>query len=159
MFCNRCGTEMTPEYVACPRCGRKIGDPVRDLACSRLERHLHTLGFLWIIIGGLFMIPAAALIIFGGAAHFVIRGAEPLAGLFPLLVYIAGSTLVILAAGGICVGMGLMQRRPWARVSAIILGALALIHPPFGTALGVYTLWVLLADESGEEYEYLSRTT
>ena len=159
MFCNRCGTEMLSEDAACPKCGRKLGDPVRDLACARLDGHLHTLGLLWIIVGGIFVIPAAALLIFGGVARFVIPGAGPWAGLVPLLVYLAGSTLVILAAGGICVGMGLRQRQPWARVSAIVLGALALIHPPLGTALGVYTLWVLLADEGGEEYEYLSRTT
>src|SRR5215831_1426702 len=125
MFCNRCGTEMLSEYAACPKCGRKLGDPVRDLACARLDGHLHTLGLLWIIVGGVFVIPAAALLIFGGVARFVIRGAGPWAGLVPLLVYLAGSTLVILAAGGICVGMGLRQRQPWARVSAIVLGALA----------------------------------
>jgi hypothetical protein len=33
---------------------------------------------------------------------------------------------------------------------------LALFHPPFGTALGIYTLWVLLSDENGSEYNYLA---
>jgi hypothetical protein len=33
---------------------------------------------------------------------------------------------------------------------------LALFHPPLGTALGVYSLWVLLADEGGNEYGYLA---
>ena len=50
-----------------------------------------------------------------------------------------------------------MQRQPWARIVAIILGVLALFHFPLGTALGVYTLWVLLADEHGDEYRYLTR--
>ena len=50
-----------------------------------------------------------------------------------------------------------MQRAPWARTTAIILGVLALFHPPLGTALGVYTLWVLVADEHGDEYRYLAR--
>ena len=50
-----------------------------------------------------------------------------------------------------------MQRSPWARTAAIILGVLALFHPPLGTALGVYSLWVLLADERGDEYRYLAR--
>ena len=56
-------------------------------------------------------------------------------------------------------GLGLMQKRPWARAAAIVLGVLALFHPPFGTALGVYTLWVLLSDESGIEYQYLARAS
>ena len=157
MFCNRCGTEMQPGFAACPKCGRQIGDPTRGVAQSRLEGHLHTLGILWMVIGGLFMIPAVILMVFGGGAHFVLRGREPWAVLFPLFVYVAGGTLVVLAAGGVCVGLGLMQRRPWARAAAIILGVLALFHPPFGTVLGVYTLWVLMVDERGEEYRYLTR--
>ena len=31
-------------------------------------------------------------------------------------------------------------------------GYVVLLHPPFGTALGVYTLWTLLAGRSGVEY-------
>jgi hypothetical protein len=112
---------------------------------------------LWIVIGALFMIPALALLLFGGSAHFVLHNEEPLAELFPVLLYLAGATLSLLAAGGIGVGLGLMQRKPWGRTLAIILGALALFHPPFGTALGIYTLWVLLADDGGQEYQYLSQ--
>ncbi|HET6181886.1 MAG TPA: zinc ribbon domain-containing protein [Candidatus Sulfotelmatobacter sp.] len=159
MFCNQCGTEMRPGFGACPKCGRRMGDPVGRVAYSRLERHLHTLGILWMAIGALFLVPAAGLLVFGGSAHFVLHDREPLAGLFPLLVYIGGGSLLLLGAGGVCVGLGLQERQPWARVAAIVLGVLALFHPPFGTALGVYTLWVLLADEQGEEYRHLSGTS
>ena len=51
------------------------------------------------------------------------------------------------------------QTPPWARVLGLVLGFLALLRPPFGTALGIYTLWGLLPDHSGQEYERLSRTT
>ena len=159
MFCNRCGTEMQLGVLACPNCGRQIGDPVSAVAQSRLERHLHRLGILWMVIGGLFMIPALGLLIFGRGIHFVLRDQEPFPGIFPVFLYMASGTLVLLAAGGVCVGLGLMQRRPWARLAAIILAILALFHPPFGTALGVYTLWVFLADERGDEYRYLTRPT
>jgi hypothetical protein len=158
MFCNRCGTELPLGSDTCPKCARRIGDPLRAGAQSRLQRHLGTLSVLWMILGGLFLIPALGLMFFGGSVHFVIRNSEPWAGMFPLFAYIAGSTMTILAAGGICVGLGLRERRPWARTVAIILGVLALFHPPFGTALGIYTLWVLLADERGDEYGYLART-
>jgi len=156
MFCNRCGTQIPPNAVACPQCARRLGDPVSAVAQSRLQGHLHTLGMLWMIMGGLFLIPALGLILFGGGLHLVVHKQEPFATLIPVAIYLVGGTLLILGAGGICVGLGLRDRQPWARIAAIILGVLALFHPPLGTALGVYTLWVLLADETGEEYKYLT---
>jgi hypothetical protein len=156
MFCNRCGAQLQPDFVVCPKCGRHLGYPA---AGSRLEHHLRTLGSLWMVIGGLFLIPALGLMVFGRGAHLVIHGREHLPAFFPLFFSIAGGSLLILAAGGVCVGLGLMQHAPWARTAAIIVGVLALFHPPLGTALGIYTLWVLLADEHGEEYRYLARSS
>jgi hypothetical protein len=110
-------------------------------------------------LGALFAIPAAILLLLGNSGRIMAHFGEPFSGQFgPLLMYAIGGSLLIVAAGGICVGMGLMQQQPWARVAAIILGVLALFHPPLGTALGIYTLWVLLADEHGEEYRYLARS-
>src|SRR3989454_8050868 len=53
---------------------------------------------------------------------------------------------------GFAAGWGLLRREGWARIVALIGGFLALFHPPFGTALGIYTLWVLLPSESEREY-------
>ena len=159
MFCSLCGTEIQPGSAACPSCGRRMGDPAGAVAQSRLERHLRTLGILWMAIGGLFLIPAVAVMVFGHGIRFVVHNHEPWPDLVQFLICVAGGSLAILAAGGVCVGLGLIQRRPWARITAIILGALALFHPPFGTALGVYTLWVLLADENGDQYRYLAGQT
>jgi len=40
---------------------------------------------------------------------------------------------------------------------AIVFGAISLIDIPFGTAIGIYTLWVLLPAESEQEYRTMSR--
>ena len=53
---------------------------------------------------------------------------------------------------GIIAGVGLLQRAPWARILALIMGFLSLISFPFGTALGIYTIWVLMASGAEEEY-------
>jgi hypothetical protein len=158
MFCTRCGSEMQPNAVACSQCGRRLGDPVSAIAQSRLDRHLHTLGILWVAIGGLFLIPSVILMLLGSSIHFVIHDREPFGAAFgPLVLYAIAGSLLILGTGGVCVGLGLMQRLPWARTAALIMGVLAIFHPPFGAALGIYTLWVLLADEHGHEYRYLAR--
>lgn len=127
---------------------------------SRLERHLRTLGILWIVVGILFMIPAIAMTILSGVVHIAIPAtAEVGRYVGPLVMSIIGGSLFILAAGGVLVGWGLMNRQSWARIVAVILGILALFHPPFGTALGIYTLWVLLSDQAGEEYNRLARAS
>jgi uncharacterized membrane protein (DUF2068 family) len=57
------------------------------------------------------------------------------------------------AALGFLTGWGLLKRQPWARMLAIVFGCFSLFDVPFGTALGVYTLWVLLPAESEREYQ------
>jgi hypothetical protein len=59
------------------------------------------------VVGGLFLIPAVGLMVFGRAAHFVFHGREPLPGLFPLLLLlVAGGSLGILGAGGMGLASG-----------------------------------------------------
>jgi hypothetical protein len=45
----------------------------------------------------------------------------------------------------------------WARILGLVIGFLALVRIPFGTALGIYTIWVLLLEQSGREYDQLCR--
>ena len=75
----------------------------------------------------------------------------------PPVFFSLGSVFLLVAVGGILVGWGLMHHERWARITAIVLAVLSLFHPPFFTALGIYTLWVLLPSESAAEYERLSR--
>jgi hypothetical protein len=51
----------------------------------------------------------------------------------------------------------LRQRESWARIVALILGVVALVHFPIGTALGIYTLWVLLPNDVAMEYARTAR--
>lgn len=60
---------------------------------------------------------------------------------------IVGTLLIVVAIPGIIGGIGLLRRQPWARILTLIIGALDLLDIPVGTALGVYTFWVLMRDE------------
>lgn len=62
------------------------------------------------------------------------------------IVFLAGGVL------GIVAGWGLLDRQPWSRGLALVLGFVNLIHIPFGTAVGIYTLWVLLPAQSEREF-------
>lgn len=161
MFCNACGTQLQPTFNLCPRCGRPAGSVAvasRPVLQSRLERHLHTLSILWIAVGILFLLGSFPLLFVGSVSHFVIDGNTVGEALGPVLMSALGGSLLLLAVGGILVGWGLRNHEPWARTVAVVLAILSLFHPPFGTALGIYTLWVLLAGDSAAEYRRLSAT-
>ncbi len=51
------------------------------------------------------------------------------------------------------VGRGLRHARPAARTAALVVALVNLFVLPFGTALSVYSLWVLLNDEVRQRFE------
>jgi len=160
MFRNQCGSDIQSGYRVCPKCGTAIAWPTTGLAQTRLQRHLRTLAVLWIVVGVLWLVPSLIMMAVGSAMHLVIPGTEALVrNLGPFVIFIIGGSFLIVGAGGIMVGWGLMRHESWARITAIVLAILALFHPPFGTALGVYTLWVLLPDNGGVEYRSLARAS
>jgi hypothetical protein len=59
------------------------------------------------------------------------------------------------AACGFIAGWGLLHREAWGRIIALVLAFISLFNIPFGTAIGVYTMWVLLPGASQQEYETL----
>ncbi len=44
--------------------------------------------------------------------------------------------------------MGLLKRQSWARILVLVLGILNLLNVPFGTALGIYSIWTLTNKET-----------
>ncbi len=52
--------------------------------------------------------------------------------------------MAVLALPGLIAGYGLLKRRMWGRVLAIVVAFFGLINFPIGTAISVYALFVLL---------------
>jgi hypothetical protein len=112
---------------------------------------------LWIVVGGLWLIPSIIMLVLGSVAHIFIPFGDAVGrSLGPPLMHLLGFGFLFVAAAAFLTGWGLLQRRPWARTLAIVLGVLALFHPPFATALGIYTLWVLLPSDAAQEYNRLA---
>lgn len=74
---------------------------------------------------------------------------EPISILVPIGCTVA-SFIIIFSLPGLVGGIGLMNYRPWARILVLILAVLGLFNFPFGTFVGIYTLWVLLNEETAE---------
>ena len=153
MFCDRCGATMDGSAAFCSRCGKALGNTPLMPRKSRIAGHVRLLGILWIAISAFRLIPGLVLIVIFRSPDFPPGVPDFLHILLPAIgfIFLAGAVV-----GGVA-GAGLLTYQPWARMLAIVFGAFNLIDLPFGTALGIYTLWVLLPAESEQEYRTSAR--
>ncbi len=124
-------------------------------AQNRIAGHVRLLGILWIAISAFRLIPGLVLTSMFQYG-FPFPGAEHMPPFVPGLLHTVGSAMIVGAVLGIGVGIGLLQRLPWARLAAMVLGGINLLDMPLGTALGIYTLWVLLPAESEQQYHQIA---
>jgi hypothetical protein len=179
MYCSQCGAPVGTE-PNCPKCGApnvvaRVTPPAAPgptptgyprmvpLAYSRVARHVHTLGILWIVFAiycvlrWLLFLPFLHMAVGGGAW---MRGSDAwvIAPFHPggwILHFIA---IVVFARAilSLAVGFALLTRQPWGRIFAIIIAVLTLLKPILGTILAIYTLWVLLENSADQNYDQLS---
>jgi hypothetical protein len=112
-----------------------------------MTQHVRILAWLHGIFSGL-------LLLLGLAVMAIVSGSGMISGdrTAMLITGTVGTVLMVLflflSIPGFFAAWGLLRFRPWARILAIILGVLHILSFPFGTALAVYTLWVLLSAET-----------
>ena len=160
MFCNSCGKELQAGQQFCSVCGQPVGVARVPSAAHRVVENIKLLGILWLVYSLFTLLGGIALwvvanTIFGAIARMQ-NGAQIPTFLQPLLSMLA-LVIVAKAALGIAAGAGLLQRAPWARLLALIVGFISLLNLPFGTALGIYTIWVLLAGDGEKQYQQLAQ--
>jgi hypothetical protein len=112
-----------------------------------MEKHVTVLGALYIAFSALNIVAALiiwTLVVGGGLISGDEEAIAITTGIGTAIVFI----LVLLAAPGIIGGIGLLRQWSWARILVLILGCLNLFNIPVGTALGIYTIWVLVQDET-----------
>lgn len=162
MFCNNCGSAIAAEQSICGSCGKSTtGARVASAARMRVAEHVHLLAILWFVDGALLLIPAIIMAVLAAvvSAPMAWHGADNIAfvlvpGIFTFLFVI----FLISAALRFLAGWGLLKLAPWGRIFALVMAFLDLLQVPLGTALGVYTLFVLLPDAAGDEYRQMSQT-
>src|SRR5260370_30986354 len=134
---------------------------------GRVRRNLRTLATLWMINGILRLAWSGSMIIFGGVFFPFLRGWRGPGtwrlggwGLYGFLsrgVFSVGVVLAMFGVLHLVLAYGLFERESWARMLGLVIRFLALLRFPLGTALGIYTLWGLLPEESGPEYDRLAQ--
>ena len=122
---------------------REFAPALRAIArAKKLAPQLRLLGRVHVLLG-------AAALSLALTASVLLSAAFSLAPGRPDWAFPAGGALVAgLAAMGapwLALGFGLRRRRAWARTLGIACAVLLLPFPPIGTALGAWTLAVLLA--------------
>jgi hypothetical protein len=155
MYCDRCGTQLLPAQSFCSTCG-KAAHPVPLMPQeSRIAGHIRLLGIFWLALSAFRLIPAVVLgTVFCCGAHFL---PPDVPDFVPFLMIVLSRIFLIVAVLGFATGWGLLNRKPWARMLAIVFGCFSLLDMPFGTALGIYTLWVLLPAQSEAEYRKIAQ--
>lgn len=160
MFCDSCGAQIQAGQSFCQRCGKAIVGGTAP-GSGRVARHAQMLGILWIAYSALLVIIALFMLVF--FQHFlpaIIRAEPPSGGPPPEVVlrfigpmmHFIGVFLLAKAVAGIAAGIGILQRAGWSRMLAIVVACVSLLSVPFGTAIGVYTLWVLLSPNAEAEF-------
>jgi ABC-type glycerol-3-phosphate transport system permease component len=174
MTCSTCGNVLAQDVRFCPRCGTQtssqppLGPPYVSvplgLPYDRVSRNLQALGNLWLLYAGLRALAGLVGMLFlhglfsnhFGHSDFNLGwspfGRMWMDSLWPIALF----SIMVSVGCTVLTGYALLTRQPWGRVLAIVFSIFALFHFPLGTALGIYTLWVLAPRFSGDEYAALA---
>lgn len=122
-----------------------------------MERHVDVIGALWIAMGAIGIM--FGLVIFGvlfGVSFIPNMGHEA-----PFILRTVGLgvglLIVILSAPEVVAGIGLLKRQEWARILALVVAFFNLLSIPLGTALGVYSIVILLKEETVQLFRSQAR--
>lgn len=116
-----------------------------------MEQHIILLGWLHIATNALLILIAGFMFVMMVGIGLTSGDAEAVR-VMPIVGTAVGGLMTALALPGILTGIGLLKRKPWSRIAAAVLGIINLMNFPFGTAVGVYTLWILLQNEAADHF-------
>jgi hypothetical protein len=111
-----------------------------------MEQHVTILGALYIAFSILGIL-AGVIVFTVMVGSGLISGDDTAIGITSVLGTVIGLFLFVISVPGIIGGVGLLKKKEWARILVLVLGFINLINIPFGTILGIYTIWALMKPE------------
>lgn len=119
---------------------------------DQMLRHVRTLGILHIVLG-IFGVIVAFIAYMAISIGGIISGDAQAITITQIVGLAVGSFLLLLSLPGIIGGWGILHYKIWARILLLVIGCLNLLNFPFGTALGIYTIWVLMNAQSDQAFK------
>ena len=116
-----------------------------------MRSHVNLLGLLQLAWGGIGLLLAASLLLLAGGATAIARATtgDPMtAGATAVLFVVFATALALGGWASAWVGRAIRQYRSPGRTGALLLAVINLFVLPFGTALAIYTFWVLLHNDA-----------
>ena len=162
MFCTACGTAIPAGQAACAQCGQPVPPfippvPGIEYEVERYRSGIRVLAIVWFVYAGLALLLGSVALVF--ARHFLMGGTFPHGRIppwwFNTAIHFGWIGIVVRAGLSFLAGYGLIERAQWGKVVAIIVAILSLIHFPLGTALGIWTLIMLLGYRNSALYQRL----
>ena len=124
---------------------------MNQLAESQMQQHANVLGWLHIVGNAIMLLLGCFFFALLGGIGLV-QGDPEAARILGIVGASLGAVMVVLGIPGIVAGYGLLRRKQWGRVLALVVGFLGLVNFPLGTAIGIYTFWVLLQGAAADYF-------
>jgi hypothetical protein len=123
-----------------------------------MEKHISVLGALFLGLGVLGLIGMSVVMAIFGLGTGILANLsehEPdlpqLAVLLPAVFGIFVTAIIaVTSIPCFVVSYGLLKRRQWAKVAALVVGILNIPVVPLGTVVGIYALWFFLQEGTDE---------
>ena len=119
---------------------------------NRMEKHVTLVAALNIGFGILGILMAVIVLIVMILVSIYVDDYD-VRRILPIVGTVVCFFLIITSIPEIIGGIGLLKRRPWARILILIVACMDLLWIPLGTIFGIYELWVLLQNETTELFK------
>jgi hypothetical protein len=115
---------------------------------SKMKKHVTVVGAIHIGFGILGLIVALVVYFALTFARGVVGNEDIPATVLSFLAISLPLLIGFMSTLGLVGGIGLLSYRPWARILIIVVAALGCLNIPIGTLKGVYSIWVLMQDDT-----------
>lgn len=125
----------------------------------KMKKHVTLVAALQIGFSALGLIAALVLFFIFSFARGQVGDDATARKVLGILEFILPFVIGIVSLIGLAGGIGLFTYKPWARLVVIVVAALGCLNIPFGTAKGIYALWVLLQNDTVKLFSPEQTTT